>query len=317
MAGSDSWGIVSTVKAPARQILNFAAWHLELGASRLFIYLDDNNPEAAERLTAHPAITVTTTDDAHWQKRMGRRPGKHQLRQCRNAEHAYAHCSNLDWLAHIDVDEFFWSKDDLAACLSALPPSIRAARARPHEVLCTEGQPDIPTGEILCKAWLPPARRTIVPQLYPTYGHHFRGGFLSHVAGKLLIRTGQAGIGIRIHDIFENGARIADTQDLADTALIHDHASDWHHWLQSYRYRHAKGSYRPEMQGALTADHGGLTPHQVLQQIEDTEGEPGLRRFYDEMCLATPKLRSALEKHDALRRYRLDLPALRDKYFPE
>ena len=34
------WGIVSTIKASEREILDFAAYHLELGAHRLYLYIN-------------------------------------------------------------------------------------------------------------------------------------------------------------------------------------------------------------------------------------------------------------------------------------
>ena len=38
--------------------------------------------------------------------------------------------------------------------------------------------------------------------IYPTYGLHLNGGFLSHVAGKVFVRTGHDGVGLRIHNAF-------------------------------------------------------------------------------------------------------------------
>lgn len=321
MNSHSKWGIVSTIKAPTDRILNFAAWHLDQGAAHIFIYLDDHAPAAQARLDGHPAITAIRTDDAHWMARLGRVPPKHQLRQGRNAEHAYAQlkttdndlAAGLDWLAHIDVDEFLISDRPIDQVLAALPNEVRAARSRPQEVL---SNPDGSTNhEILCKAWLPPNQRSIVPSLYPTYGKHFRGGFLSHVAGKIFARTGQPDIGFRIHDIFEQGGRIA-SQDLPQVALLHDHASDWSHWLAAYRYRHTKGSYRSELKGALAPDQGGLTPHQLLHQLEQTQGETGLRHFFEEMCVATPGLKQALAEQGLLRHYSIDFAALRHRYFP-
>lgn len=314
MVQAHRWGIVSTIKAPAEDILKFAAWHLEQGAAHLFLYLDDDNPEAQTRLAPHPQITVTRTDKAHWKDRLGRVPAKHQLRQCRNAEHAYGQADDLDWLAHIDVDEFLISERPISEILAALPTEVRAARTRPEEVLARDGTHD--PAETLCKAWLPPQRRNLAATLYPTWGKHFRGGFLSHVAGKVFARTGQPGIGFRIHDLFENGNRVP-SQDIPEVSLIHDHASDWGYWLENYRYRHTKGTYRAELKGALPEDKGGLTPHELLLGIEQAEGEVGLRRFFDEMCVATPELITRLEQHDALRRYRLDLPGKRQKHFPD
>ena len=81
------WGTVTTTNAALPEILDFAAWHLELGAHRLYLYLDDDNPEAQAVLSAHPKIRVFRTDEAWWTKRNGR-PVKHQVRQGANARHA-------------------------------------------------------------------------------------------------------------------------------------------------------------------------------------------------------------------------------------
>ena len=53
-----TWGTVTTTNAPLARILDFAAWHLEQGAQRLYIYLDDTDPAAAAALSAHPNIVV-------------------------------------------------------------------------------------------------------------------------------------------------------------------------------------------------------------------------------------------------------------------
>lgn len=98
------WGIVSTVKAPLEQILDFAAWHLDMGAHRLFLYLDDPDPEAISVLKAHPKIRVTACDASYWAKK-AQRPAKHQARQSLNARDAFNRNTQVDWLAHIDVDE--------------------------------------------------------------------------------------------------------------------------------------------------------------------------------------------------------------------
>ena len=40
------WAIVSTIKAPTKDILNFAAHYLSLGATHLYLFLDFPDPEA-------------------------------------------------------------------------------------------------------------------------------------------------------------------------------------------------------------------------------------------------------------------------------
>ena len=60
------WGVVATIKAPAQDVLRFAAYHLDLGAHRLFIYLDEPNPEAYAPLKNHSKVRVFSCDDAFW-----------------------------------------------------------------------------------------------------------------------------------------------------------------------------------------------------------------------------------------------------------
>ena len=45
----------------------------------------------------------------------------------------------------------------------------------------------------------------------------------------------------------------------------------------------------------------------VLQVLIEEEGDSGLRRFYDEMCAATPERLDLLRKHDMLVTAALDL----------
>jgi hypothetical protein len=136
MTAGPTWGLVATIKASRRAILDFAAHHLDLGAHRLFIYLDDDNRAAFDALKAHPKCRPLLTDDAYWRKLGMKRRVKHQSRQFENARHAYARATGeVDWLAHIDVDEFLWPDRPLTDQLAALPATCMGARIRPAEAL--------------------------------------------------------------------------------------------------------------------------------------------------------------------------------------
>ena len=100
-----TWGIASTILAPTRDILQFAAYHLAAGAQRLYIYLDAPNDEAFAHLDAHPKIRVITCDARYWKQRKRDRPDAHQQRQTANATHAYNRRREVDWLIHMDADE--------------------------------------------------------------------------------------------------------------------------------------------------------------------------------------------------------------------
>ncbi|SEO26060.1 Glycosyl transferase family 2 [Salinihabitans flavidus] len=312
-----SWGLVATIKAPVEVILDFAAYHLELGAAHLFIYLDDENFAAEEELAAHSSITVTRTDNAYWQETLGRRPPKHQVRQSHNARHAYAHAGALDWLAHIDVDEFLCPEQSVAAHLGTLPAGTRAARTRPAEMLATDGQTGLDPDITYCKAWMPPDGERVAraERIYPTYGRYVKGGFLSHVAGKIFLRTGQGGVDIRIHSAFSGTTEIPSVE-MPEVALAHLHAPSWQAWQHHYRYRLTKGSYRAEMRPAISRDQGGLSLYELFNLLEDKEGEDALRGFFEEVCLATPEHLHRLTQEGLLRRFHLDRDRKRLKHFP-
>lgn len=305
------WGLVATLKAEAEAVLNFAAWHLEQGAHRLFLYLDAPCPDALPHLQDHPRIRVIETTEAHWLKRRGRVPVKHQVRQSLNATRAYRRqARDLDWLIHIDVDEFLWSPDPLAPQLEALDPDILCARVRPLEHLA--GSADrfksrIPSGSDACQ---------ISTRIYPRFGGYLKGGFVSHVQGKLFVRTGLEEVDLRIHNVFVDSIENPGATELPNIDLCHRHASDWTQWIEQYRYRLNKGSYRADLRPAQPRSAGGATLHELLSLLEAEEGESGLRAFFDETCADSPELRQTLASEGLLRQRALPLVAIRQKHFP-
>ena len=57
--------------------------------------------------------------------------------------------------------------------------------------------------------------------------------------------------------------------------------------------------------------------NQLFAMLEAEGGERGLRRFYREVCTATPELRARLQSYGRLRAVRLDLDRKRRKHFPD
>jgi hypothetical protein len=303
------WGLTTTAKASHRDVLNFAAYHLDKGAHRLFIYLDEDAPHTYAALKSHPKIRVTMCDVAHWAKLGGKRPAKHQVRQTRNATHTYQRTRDVDWLGHIDIDEFIWSDTNIAASLGALPDDILCARLRPIEALSGDGT--------AFKGFIPngPDREKIVAQVHPTYGRYLKGGFLSHVAGKLFVRTGLPEITYKIHNVFQGAEMNPGEIELVQIDLCHCHVTSWQDWYALYRYRHDKGSYRAELAPAQA--NNSLTMHDLFATLESEGGQTALRAFFDDVARDTPELRARLQAHDLLRLRDLDLDRKRAVYFPQ
>lgn len=303
-----TWGLCATVLAPAPDILRFAAYHLEHGAHRLYLYLDDAESDAFELLKAHPKVRPTRCDDDWWQ---GKRPKKHQVRQTRNATHAYTRRAEVDWLIHMDVDEFLVSERPIDKTLAALSGDQPIARIRPMEQLAGQGDH--------FKAFIPngPTRAQIVDKLYPTYGRYLKGGFLSHLAGKVFVRTGLPNIRVQIHNAFQNDSELQGPESTTGIDLAHCHAKNWQDWLAAYRFRLARGSYRPDLAPNRPREKGGMSLHELFQSIEEDAGEAGLRAFFDEVCADTPALRARLSEQGLLRRANLDLNTTLLKHFPQ
>lgn len=318
------WGIVATVKATAKEIISFAAYHLELGVDELHLYLDAPNPRAEAALADHPRVKLINTDDKYWRMRRPReeqqRPPMHQARQFANAKWAYMH-NSVDWLIHIDVDEFLWADHDIRTQLAALPEAALCARIRPLEALSTEGQ-DIPEGMTPFKSaaieW--DQRRKETQQIYPTYGEFLNGGFLSHLAGKMAVRTNQPDMMVRIHNVIQNGIQNPGEAELPALTLCHLHAHTWEQWRKSLTYRRRKGSYRAELAPPVAPpgtkpDPDAPNLNRLFDEIEAGAGEEGLKEFYTEVCLATPDLRERLKAFGHLQMRNLDLQGARTRQF--
>lgn len=307
-----TWGIVSTILAPTPEVLRFVAYHLELGAHRVYVYLDADAPETYAALKAHPKVRVQTCTEAWWIKRNKKRPVQHQVRQSMNATQTYRRKADVDWLGHIDVDEFISPARPVSELLGALPNEVNVARIRPMESLADgDGR--------AYKAYIPPgpAREDTIARLYPTFGPYLRAGFISHSAGKIFVRTGHSDVSLRIHKAFQREAVLGPEREMAQIDLAHQHAPSWQNWRERYAYRMEHGAYRAVLDPGRKQKSGSLTLNELFNFLEESAGEDGLRSFYEEVTADTPRLREKLDQEGLLRIVDLDLNAALHKHFSD
>jgi hypothetical protein len=297
-----------------RDVLGFVAYHLERGAHRIYIYLDAPDDATFAALKSHSKVRVTQTDTAYWDKKGGR-PAKHQPRQTMNAADAYGKRIEVDWLVHIDHDEFLVWDTPLTEQYGALDAQCLCGRIRPIEALAWSGAKSDPR-PFKGFALSMPQRRATTEALYPTYGAHLNGGFLSHVAGKMIYRTGIEGLSVKIHNAVLNGDQNPGQQELLQTRLCHLHGETWTAWRASFEYRKTKGAYRSELKAPFDQEKGGLNMHALLSQIENEGGETGLKAFYDEVCTARPALLAGLKEHGLLHWHTLNRDSAIMRQFP-
>jgi hypothetical protein len=307
-AKTPTWGVVCTTNAPVQDVARFVAHHLEIGASRVYIYLDTPDPAVSRLLDGHPKVTLTVCDATYWKKAGKNRPEAHQLRQTYNATRALklAH-DQLDWLGHIDTDEFILSPKKLSTLLKSVPGDMAGVRIYPAEALAVAtGQTPVHFKLRTTRDGVPPSA---VTDIYPTFGSYLRGGFLSHLAGKVFARTGLGEVRLDIHRLRVKGEDVLNTYELDDVHVGHLHAPDWDSFLSKLDFRQSKGSYRVKSDDALkNVGH-------LLNYLREEEGEDGLRVFFDEMCSDTEDLRNRLKAHELLLKPRFDPDAAVRKVF--
>lgn len=302
------WGVVSTIRAPLRDIAGFAAYHLDLGAAEVNIYLDRPDTGAQDFLAAHPAVRITQCTDEYWAGKPEKARSTHQLRQAFNASRCYRN-TGLDWLAHIDVDEFLLAPHPVADLLADAPADAAFVRLRPAEMLA-QANPWSGPSHFKLTAQEVGAPKSVISDIYPEFGPHVAEGFISYVGGKNIARTGLPHIRFGLHSLSQNGARISNGHDLKSAHVGHAHAPSWEVFRRHMTFRMDKGSYRRK-------PHESMKLGDILEVIIAEEGEIGLRRLFDELCQASPALLAHLAAHDMLLSATLDLDRKTARWFGE
>lgn len=196
-----TWSLVTTVKAPDELIEKFINHYLNLGASKLYIFLDSPNEQEIHNNLFDERIIFFLCDENFWVERehfhpvrykKGERPDYVEYRQYHNLIHTSSICKT-EWLLNVDVDELLFPMADIDEELSHIPRNIFSALIRPLEAVYLNTEP-----ESLISTFDTPyfkSRRKIDYDfwngIYPDEGIKHKSGFFGHVTGKSFIRTSE------------------------------------------------------------------------------------------------------------------------------
>jgi Glycosyl transferase family 2 len=292
-----SWGLVATVKAPEEQVLAFIAHHLSLGCDWIWIFFDDPEDPTHDRVASLPRVTATRCTDVYWVMRGGRH-SRHQNRQLRNAREAQKACK-LDWLGHIDVDEFLHAPKPVAEVLANMPPEATNLMMEPFEAMHDASLADDIFTARHFRGPLHRQHRDLQPAIFGPAAAILPKGSLGHTIGKSFCRPSVKGISLRLHSVFLNKERLH-TPFHPSLRILHFHAHDPVAWAGSLPFRLASGAY------SFAADQA-LKDH--LTGANDTK----IRAFYDAVQTLTPEKIALLQAHDRLITTDLDLRAKVDQ----
>ena len=192
-----SWGVVATVREPAALLVAFAAYHLDMGAKRIHLYLDAPNPELRVLIGDDPRISlIDATQEFYVDDLNRRRPPGINRRQIVNAAHAEM-VTDVDWLFHLDADEYL-TRSDPAAELAQLPGEIMALLVPNGERVYAAGAPitDVFDGDLI----LPVPNPAALARLRgPEMNRFSRQGLMGYTRGKSAVRVGK-GFAPGIHE---------------------------------------------------------------------------------------------------------------------
>lgn len=294
-AKSIQWGVVSTIKADIAQIKQFTAHHLGLGAAQIDVFLDAPLPEDQLSSLGHSRVSVTTCDAAYWAATGKPIMEKHRQRQTFNATRAYRD-AKVDWLAHIDCDEFIFGKMDVEATLRAVSSDTDALMMPPAEEIAQNAR----NHTLLFRRTYFDAgcEKAVLNTLYPTFGNYLRSGFISHTAGKTIARTGLSDVRFGLHLLKRNSVKINNLARTQDLNILHRHARDFASFNQHLEFRLSKGSYRDRGQSRM-----GLGD--IIDLLRAEHGEDGPRLLFDEVCAMRDDVIEVLDRNGMLIRTKL------------
>lgn len=100
--------IVSTVRAPLKQLEMFVNYHLNIGVDQIILFFDDPDDKGFDIFSNYKHVRCIKCDSKYWFiKNKGKRPEGIFTRQVKNVNHAVKHYlkRGYEWVIHIDSDE--------------------------------------------------------------------------------------------------------------------------------------------------------------------------------------------------------------------
>lgn len=193
MTKDTTWGVTLSVLEPTQLVVANIAHHLELGAKEVIVFLDKPQKDLKKILSTHPKVTTFVCNDRYWLGRQHiRRPQKVIIRQIRNARYAMTR-SKVDWLLHVDADEFLFPKGDFVAELASLPDTFGGLWLENYERAFRAGQDKTTIFDGTFRAFpKTEPHGAALPALSSLYGNNTafaRNGFTAHNLGKSFARN--------------------------------------------------------------------------------------------------------------------------------
>ena len=234
------WGVCATVAEPLPLLAAFAAHYAEMGASVIRLYLDRPVPGLATCLSRIDAVDIIEADESHYRRALEApgKPDRLNRKQRLNANHA-ARTMDVDWLLHVDADEFLAS-DDFGAELAALPDEVDSLHIPNGERAWIAGAPNTTIFDGVLRWPVTGPRRRVRRLLGEEVMRYTNRGFCGHDWGKSCTRTGR-GLKLGLHRPRSDPPAVVVTSERAK--ICHFDGLTRVHWVAKLRRYAELGMY--------------------------------------------------------------------------
>lgn len=298
------WSVVATVSEPTPLIISFVAACFARGAAKVHLYLDTPQPAVESILAAVPGCVLVRCNAAYWRAAPEGRPWAPSDRQRYNLQRAYD-ASQVDWLLHIDSDEFLSASGDVAAALAALPVSCLVASVAVAERVYLAPPDPANIFDGVFRRPNPPPLQAQVDAIDGAVAQFLRQGMTSYPSSKAFFRTGR-GLQADVHSARNVSA--AQVAALSDWRLFHFDGLTMQSWIRKKRRTVAQ---QPGWQAFAAARRAQLAQ---IAAADATQG--GLEALYLALKQLSPERAAALRALDLITPGDLDLRGDLARVFP-
>lgn len=286
---------VATIAREPWPILNrFLTWHLDQGADKIVLYLDDPEDPAIPRLKGDPRLDVRPCTPAFWSGLRIKQDARFTRRQRGVLSQAY-HEMDDGWLLVLDADELMWLRDrSIAGALDSLPADAHSVRVRSaEEVSLADGT----------LAFRTPIDRAAVDRVYGDTARLLRArfGLTYHPEGKSFHRAGVGPLNMKLHwaqDAAGNRTPGPVWGMDEQAHLLHFAAPDYERWRAKVAWR--------------AGSHGFALPvkERIAEIADSDDPEAGYRALFKTLHALTSAEADALDAEGGLLRARPNVLSL-------
>ncbi len=274
----DSLAVIATVSQAPETLIRFCQHHLAIGADHIFLFFDRPRENNIAVLQNEARITCINCTSEHWRSAGFRdKPDlddmllsnyRAGIRMCRDAGITYA--------ALVDGDELVYSDRSLKDALAQAFVGLDAVVMLPYEAMHDRGT--ISGGPFEAKNFKSLPNRLnqyFAPLIYRRIWERADHGFLGHIIGKSIIRTGASNYRFETthRPVFDDESRIAKTNQLK---LLHYDCLTIDEWAQKWRKRFQEGV----IVKMRSKRHGQLAEIEIAQKMSDRNLEKLYRTYH-------------------------------------